>query len=166
MPILDNETENIPRHGLFSSENATGPYVRQDQTVSYDGDNGLLQVPVGAPVVSGGPKIPCKIVRAHAPIMQKVVTYLYQRLASLPRIPTPEPDDSNQVLLEHRRIPMSPTPWGNGSQMLYSVMGEYIYALQMPLTTDDAMPIGLGPAFEDDGTVESEIDSSDYDDPV
>jgi hypothetical protein len=162
-----SQNENTVAFGFYDPANALAPYLVQDQTVSYEGNNGMLQVPVGAPVVDGGPKIACKIVRAHAPVMQKVVTYLYQRLGALPLIPTPEPDDINQVLMEHRRIPVSPIPWGNGNNMVYSVMGEYVYALFMPLTTtQDAMPTGLGPAFANDGTIDVQIDSDDYTTPT
>lgn len=137
------------------------PYLVQQLVVDYYGDEGLLQVAVGAPFVSGGEKVPCKIVRTHAPIMRKLVTYNYVRIGVIPVVPPPETDDPNLVLLEHRRLFWG--SWQEGTAIpRYARSGEYEYAMRVPLTTNDVMPFGRNPAFEA-GTVTEESGSSDYD---
>src|SRR5438094_7005941 len=99
LQTLDNQ-EQLPdgfeRVDLgYRPTHLVAPYLVQQLTTSYAGEEGLLQIPVAAPVLDPTIKIPCKIVRAHAPIMRKIVSYNYVRLALIPDIPQPETDDLN-----------------------------------------------------------------------
>jgi len=144
----------------YTPDHLQNPYLAQELSVAYFGDEGLLQVPVGAPFPAGSAQVPCKIVRTHAPVMEKVVTYGYARMGLPPLIPPPETDDPNLRLMEHVRL-------FSGAQeimpgvMLYFRVGEYRYAVITPLTTQDRMPVADNPAWNV-GTGVDEVNLSDY----
>ncbi len=130
----------------YSDDHKLFPYTLQEIQVSYVGDEGLLQVAVGAPFTVGGVQIPCKVVRAHAPVQQKVVTYAFARQFVPPIIPPPETADVNLALLRHTRIFWGYREIAPGVQ-LYIRVGEYVYAVRVPLTTADTMPTCRAPAY-------------------
>jgi hypothetical protein len=165
LQTLDNQ--EVKPEGLVQLDLGTtdqhqiAPYLVQELHTVYVGDEGLLQVPLGVPFAAGSAQIPSKVVRTHAPVMRKIVTYNYVRLGLIPAIPPPETDDPNLRLLEHRRNPVASFQVGN-SLFAYAVTGEYEYAVLTPLTSQDAMPFGKNAAFKTEA-VDARLTPANYD---
>jgi hypothetical protein len=131
----------------YTDDHLAFGYLMQESSVDYEVDEGLLQVPVGSPFPSGSPQLPCKIVRVHAPIQRKIVTYTYARRDLPPLIPKPETTDSNLRLLKHVRLFWGYTEIAPGVHV-HLRTGEYHYAVVTPLTTQDRMPGTDNPAYK------------------
>jgi hypothetical protein len=174
-PIVEDPGENLYADGTddsppdgylqtdlgYTDDHALFPYLAQSLTVSYVGESGILQVAVGAPVVPGNPKIPCKLVRAFAPVMQKIVTYSYIRLGQIPTVPPPETTDPNLTLLRHLQMPLAAHELAVG-QFAYGLSGQYVYALLTPLDTVDDKAFGRNPAYRADA-VQSHFGAANFD---
>jgi hypothetical protein len=155
--LLNDQNSVLPESeeldtGLFTSDAVDAFYLVRQMQVHFVRHNGILQVPVGAPV-GGGQKVPCKIIRTHAPVEQKVVVFYFVRVGLMPDVPAPEPDSSNQRLIERTITPMPPKPYGQGGDYAFSVMGEYRYALYIPHdAAQDSFDPGNYPGVEDPQT--------------
>jgi hypothetical protein len=130
-----------PPSGLFTQENVRAPYGNYEILVSYEGDTGVLQLPVAGP----GPQTPSEIVRVAAPWMRKVVTWAAWRDVDWPVLPHPAPRDSNLVLKTWRLVPRAPKVLPDGVFRRFRVEGEYLYYLTVPLLPGDPLPTAAAP---------------------
>lgn len=130
-----------PPAGLFSQENVRAPYGAYTILVSYEGDSGVLQIPVAGP----GPRTPSEIVQVAAPFMRKTVTWEASRDCDWPVLPHPVPTDPNLVLKTWNVIPSYPKLLPDGVNRRFRVAGEYVYYLITPLLPGDPLPTASPP---------------------
>jgi hypothetical protein len=166
MPIITSNPVSPPQDLNIgsSTDHLSASYWAQELHVDYFGDEGLLQVPVGAPFPAGNAQVPCKVVRTHAPVQVKVVTYAYARIMLPPVIPAPETTDPNLRLSSHERLFSAGQEVSPGI-MLYIRVGEYRYAVIKPLTTAERMPIADNPAYTPQAADDA-VDAQEYSDTI
>ncbi len=110
----------------YTSDDEKYPYLVYDVYVTYSYDSGLRQLPV-----SDTGEAPADVVRLHAPISRKVVTFKARRLGAKPDAPDPTSTDPNEVLESAVVTPAVPLP-GDGT-WTWEIAGRYEYFLLRPL---------------------------------
>lgn len=123
----------------FSREHTQRPYEEYTLATFYSLDPGTLQLPVAAAGDS-----PSEVVRTHASLGTKRVVWTVARSGVKPQLPSPEPNDSNQVLLRAEIAPQIPQPLADGS-FLYRIHGTYVYALRTPVWVPQGLDMGSTP---------------------
>lgn len=123
----------------FNSENERAPYDNLSQQTKYIYRSGLIQIPSSGPDGSL-----CEFSRTHAPYGQKIVIFSAGRVGAVPIMPSPEPQDSNEVLLEAEIC--ADVPRLNAvSQPMIQVSGYAIFGLVNPLFWKDTLAMGVAP---------------------
>jgi hypothetical protein len=128
--------------GLFTSDQGQAPYSSYQLETSYQMDNGYRQLSVGTAAPG-----PCELVKLHAAIGRKIITFSITRKSKRPVVPAIDPDTTDQVLESAIITPSAPQPTADGSNVEYGVTGVYTYLLLTPLITGDELPMGNIPAL-------------------
>src|SRR5204862_538189 len=102
-------------------DNEKFPYLLYDVKVVYDADSGLRQMPVGDDTS------PPSIVRSHAPVATKTLTFHVIRQGSKPDLPSPISPSPNEVLAHVQVIPLTPYLDEAGKVWVHEVSGRYEY---------------------------------------
>jgi hypothetical protein len=83
--------------------------------------------------VAGPDGTPPVIIKTHAKLAFKSVSWSAMKSGRPPRIPCPEPADGNEVLLSSVLSPATPKLQTNGLSHIWSIAGTYTYVLMNPL---------------------------------
>lgn len=97
---------------------------------------GLKANPVTGPVGT-----PADVVRLHAPVGVKTITWVAERIGAQPVLPHPSTGDLNDVLTYYDIQPESPTLQPDGYTYAWRVRGIYIYDLKLPPGDGDPIPV-------------------------
>ena len=125
---------------LFAEDNELAPTRIYDIHISYDTDEGILQMPV-----AGGPAANAVIIQACSPYGRKIVDWAVERYGAKPVYPSPAPPSSTQVLKWKRITLQSSVLAPDGTTQIYRATGQFIYYLTVPLDEDDNLPFGAPP---------------------
>jgi hypothetical protein len=116
-----------------------GQYDHYALTTHFVEDNGVRAVPVCGP--AGTPMRP---IRVHGGAFYKVVTFTARRFVSLPQLPSSAPANNNEMLISRRVSPATPGDMPDGNKV-WTVTGQYVYALRVPPTESDTLTCGVSP---------------------
>src|SRR5690242_8054390 len=95
--ITVGTVENLPDMptGLTSY---AADYTNLETTTNFVWDYGLISLPVASPVDDSGVFPPSEIVRLNAPRALKVVSWVAQAIGQLPKLPSADTQNPNEVL--------------------------------------------------------------------
>lgn len=128
-------------YALLPDRPATAPIlIAWGAEVSYDIDSGLRSSPLAGPAGSGK----SAFWRVHGGVCRKVVTFTCQAIGGKPEIPSPNTGSGNEVLILRRLAPQTPQMNQDGLP-IWTVVGQYVYNLQVPPGDNDALGIGRHP---------------------
>lgn len=120
----------------FKREHQFWPWDEASQCGDVEYDPGVRQI-----AVAGPPGTACEIVRVHAGVGRKTVTFASTRTGARPTLPSPEPVSSNEVLLGLHVKPYVPALFEDGPPQC-RVEGSFTHALVKPLTHKDNIAMG------------------------
>lgn len=127
--------------GGFTQEHVLSPYDKFLTEISYETSQGELQIPIaGVPSPLNTPT--SEVVTTSLPYDVKVVRFFVQRIGLPPDIPSPATSDPNETLLSSRIIPYAPALQPDGTNKLFSIAGEYRYALRVPVDLSKGLKMG------------------------
>lgn len=133
--ILPIDVNNAPSEveDFFSLEHKVYPYDSYVIGVEYRTAEGLIQLPIAVDeetLTLGDPT--SIVVRAHAGITQKIVSWVVQRVGLKPNLPKPTPPDSNHVLLSTNITSEGVALDTDGLTHIYTLQGNWVFALLTP----------------------------------
>ena len=126
-----------------TDQNLELPYDGQLQTeVTYYTFTGNYPLPV-----SGGPNasISLDIVTTHARFTLKVVDWVASRYGNAPRVPAPDVIDNEHITISEVIGGVAPDLGPNGDDIVYSMAGTYVYALNSPRGPRDEVQLATLP---------------------
>ena len=140
--------------GLWTFDAEAVPYDFYTQRQFFEWDGGFVQVPVAAPSLpmpQGIPtaalaqRQPCEVIQTVAPYGRRIVQWAAQRVGGAPAVPSPLPNDYNQVLLTALLALDPPVLQEDGQLKAVRAAGTYIYACLRPFWLLDNLNMGATP---------------------
>jgi hypothetical protein len=125
---------------LWSTDHADIPYTTFNYETRYILDRGFVHVPAAGPDGT-----PAGIVKAHAAVAQKVVSWTATRKGAKPALPAIEADTDNQTFAGYVLIPDAPALESDGLVHSYKVRGAYRYFLATPPPVTGPLEMGSTP---------------------
>src|SRR5262249_28144161 len=96
-------------NSYLSPDQQTGPYAVFSAATTYEYESGLLQGAVAKiPASPGAPPVRAKILRFAAPIGRRIFSWMISRIGKKPLLPSPDTNDSNEILESAKISPLAP----------------------------------------------------------
>jgi hypothetical protein len=105
-----------------------------------------IQAPVANPVSGpGGYSNYSSIMNVASPMTKKIIQWTAERYGDQPKIPNPQPGDSNLTLMSTDIQPAAPGLMVDASSQIYRISGTYVYSMTRPLGNGDTLTTGSLP---------------------
>ncbi len=154
MPVFFSEQDFSSNNGLWTIDAQQSPYDYYSCRQRFEWNGGLEQVPVAAPNLpypQGCPldtriqRAPCEVIQTVAAYGRRIVQWTTQRQGAAPFVPSPFPNDYNQILL-NATLDLDPPALSEDGQTKYvRASGTYIYACLQPFWLLDNLNMGATP---------------------
>ncbi len=128
--VTVNLVKEIPeeQRTQFSDETLTFMYTNYAVDVIYDTDQRTIMLPVAKAGIPAA-----RFIRVAGATGQKIVRWTAERAGKWPDLPTPVTNNSNEVLLHKRIVPIAAELLPDLTDYIYKASGEYVYGLRTPV---------------------------------
>lgn len=145
----------LPIFETIYNESATadGVYTNYFIEIDYVTEQHVVQMAPASSTV-----LTASFAYLASPTMKKIVSWSAEQIGDWPAVPNPVSTDANLVLMENRITGQNVEAGADGSDVIYTLMGEYIYGVINPATV--SYIVGVPPYLTvdiEDATFDSSI---------